>query len=48
LIEEGIASPILVGRPSVIASRLKRYGLSIRLGQDVQIINPEDDPRYRD
>jgi malate dehydrogenase (oxaloacetate-decarboxylating)(NADP+) len=48
LIEEGIASPILVGRPSVIASRLERYGLSIRLGQDVQVINPEDDPRYRD
>ncbi len=48
LIEEGIATPILVGRPTVIASRLERYGLSFRLGSDVQIINPEDDPRYRE
>ena len=48
LIEEGIALPILVGRPVVIEARLKRYGLSIRLGKDMQFINPEDDPRYRD
>ncbi len=48
LIEEGIATPILVGRPAVIESRIKRYGLSLRLGTDVTNINPEDDPRYRD
>jgi malate dehydrogenase (oxaloacetate-decarboxylating)(NADP+) len=48
LIEEGIAKPILVGRPAVIESRIKRYGLSLRLGTDVTNINPEDDPRYRD
>ena len=48
LIEEGIGQPILVGRPSVIMSRIARYGLSIKLGQDVQCVNPEDDPRYRD
>ena len=46
--EEGIARPILVGRPSVIDMRLKHYGLSLQAGVDFQIINPEDDPRYRD
>ncbi|GGC78752.1 NADP-dependent malic enzyme [Chelatococcus reniformis] len=48
IIEEGIARPILVGRPSVIETRLKRFGLSIRPMTDFDITNPEDDPRYRD
>ncbi|MBG1232254.1 NADP-dependent malic enzyme [Aestuariivirga litoralis] len=48
LIEEKMATPILVGRPHVIETRLKRYGLSIKMGTDFQITNPEDDPRYRD
>ena len=47
-IEEGIAKPILVGRPHVVESRLERFGLSIKPGTDFEIINPEDDPRYRD
>jgi malate dehydrogenase (oxaloacetate-decarboxylating)(NADP+) len=47
-IEEGFAIPILIGRPSVIESRCVRHGLSIRPGKDIEIINPEDDPRYRD
>ncbi|MFD1197152.1 NADP-dependent malic enzyme [Brucella gallinifaecis] len=48
VIEEGIASPILVGRPHVIETRLNRYGLKIKAGKDFDLINPEDDPRYRD
>ena len=48
VIEEGIAKPILIGRPAVIETRLKRHGLSIRPGKDFDIVNPEDDPRYRD
>jgi malate dehydrogenase (oxaloacetate-decarboxylating)(NADP+) len=48
VLEEGIAKPILIGRPAVIETRLKRYGLTIRPGQDFDIVNPEDDPRYRD
>jgi malate dehydrogenase (oxaloacetate-decarboxylating)(NADP+) len=48
VIEEGIAKPTLIGRPAVVESRLRRYGLSIRLGQDFDLVNPEDDPRYRD
>jgi malate dehydrogenase (oxaloacetate-decarboxylating)(NADP+) len=48
VLEEGIARPILIGRPAVIEMRLKRYGLTIRPGSDFDIVNPEDDPRYRD
>ena len=47
VLEEGIAEPILIGRPHVIDVRLKRYGLRIRSGKDFDLINPEDDPRYR-
>ncbi|KKB09108.1 NADP-dependent malic enzyme [Devosia chinhatensis] len=48
ILEDGIGKPILIGRPSVIESRLERFGLTIRPGSDFEIINPEDDPRYRD
>ncbi|MCM2292931.1 NADP-dependent malic enzyme [Allorhizobium sp. BGMRC 0089] len=48
LLEEGIGEPILIGRPSIVETRLKRFGLRIRPGADFAIVNPEDDPRYRD
>ncbi len=48
VVEEGIARPILIGRPSVVETRLERFGLSIRPGREFDLINPEDDPRYRD
>jgi malate dehydrogenase (oxaloacetate-decarboxylating)(NADP+) len=48
VLEEKLAQPILVGRPAVVEMRLERYGLSIRPGRDFALINPEDDPRYRD
>jgi malate dehydrogenase (oxaloacetate-decarboxylating)(NADP+) len=48
VIEEGIAKPVLVGRPHVIEVRLKRYGLKIRAGVDFELINPEKDERYRE
>jgi malate dehydrogenase (oxaloacetate-decarboxylating)(NADP+) len=48
LIEDRIAQPILIGRPQVIESRLQRFGLSIKPGRDFEVVNPEDDPRYRD
>ena len=47
VIEEGLAKPILIGRPSVVEARLTRYGLSIRPGREFELVNPEDDPRYR-
>jgi malate dehydrogenase (oxaloacetate-decarboxylating)(NADP+) len=46
--EEGIGRATLVGRPQVIETRLKRYGLRIRPEVDFDIINPEADPRFRD
>ncbi|MCV3764957.1 NADP-dependent malic enzyme [Rhizobium sp. TRM95796] len=46
--EENIARSVLVGRPQVIETRLKRYGLRIQPGEDFDIVNPENDPRFRD
>jgi malate dehydrogenase (oxaloacetate-decarboxylating)(NADP+) len=46
-IDENVASPILIGRPSVIAARIEKAGLRLRLGVDVENVNPEDDPRFR-
>ncbi len=46
-IDDGLATPILVGRPAVIATRIEKAGLRMRLGVDVQNVNPEDDPRFR-
>jgi malate dehydrogenase (oxaloacetate-decarboxylating)(NADP+) len=48
IVEEGLAKPLLIGRPAVVETRLERYGLSIRPGKDFTLINPEDDPRYRE
>lgn len=48
ILEDGIGKPILIGRPSVIETRLERFGLTIRPGKDFEVINPDDDPRYRD
>jgi len=47
VLEEKLARPILVGRPSVVEARIKRYGLAIKAGRDFDLVNPEDDPRYR-
>ena len=48
VLEEGLAKPILIGRPAVVDVRLRRYGLKIRPGSDFELVNPEEDPRYRD
>ena len=46
-VDEGLAHPILIGRPAVITARLAKAGLRIKLGVDVENVNPEDDPRFR-
>ncbi|SFS15680.1 NADP-dependent malic enzyme [Yoonia litorea] len=48
MIEETTDTPILIGRPDVIERRCERAGLTIRPGVDFSIVNPENDPRYRD
>jgi malate dehydrogenase (oxaloacetate-decarboxylating)(NADP+) len=47
VLEEELAKPILVGRPSVVETRIKRFGLGVKPGRDFDLVNPEDDPRYR-
>jgi malate dehydrogenase (oxaloacetate-decarboxylating)(NADP+) len=47
VLDEALAKPILVGRPAVMQSRIERAGLRLRLGTDVEAVDPEDDPRYR-
>ncbi|MBC7138225.1 MAG: NADP-dependent malic enzyme [Defluviimonas sp.] len=48
MLEETTDKPILIGRPEVIAMRAERAGLPIRPERDFDIVNPENDPRYRD
>ena len=48
ILEETTEHPILIGRPDVMTQRCERFGLNIRPDRDFQIINPENDPRYRD
>ncbi|MCF3972068.1 NADP-dependent malic enzyme [Paracoccus salsus] len=48
MLEETTDVPILIGRPDVIATRAERAGLPIRPEKDFEIVNPENDPRYRD
>ncbi len=48
ILEETSEQPILIGRPGVIEQRCERLGLDIRPERDFRLVNPEDDPRYRD
>ncbi len=48
LIEEGMVRPILIGRPEVIRSRIERLGLPLDLDGQVELCNPQSDPRYND
>ena len=48
VVDEGLAQPILIGRPQVIEQRIERLGLRVRPGSDFELVNPEYDPRYRD
>jgi len=48
VIDEGLAFPILIGRPDVIEARLQRLSLRMRAGVDFEITNQDDDPRFND
>ncbi|VVE19827.1 malate dehydrogenase [Pandoraea communis] len=48
LVDERVATPILVGRPAVIAHRIEQYGLRLTPGVDFTVVNPDHDERYRD
>ena len=48
VVDERLARPILIGRPDVIAARIKRIGLRIRSGVDFELVNIHSDPRFPD
>ncbi len=48
VVDEGIARPTLIGRPSVIAKRIEKFGLRLQEGLDYDVVNVEQDDRYRD
>ena len=48
IIDERLATPILIGRPAVIEHRIGKFGLRIKAGEDFEIVNPENDSRFRD
>ncbi|HWT72751.1 MAG TPA: NADP-dependent malic enzyme [Oxalicibacterium sp.] len=48
VVDEKLATPILIGRPAVLAQRIERFGLRIKPDVDFTTINPEHDDRYRD
>ena len=47
VVDEKLALPILIGRPAVVEMRIKKLGLRIRIGEHFELVNPENDPRYR-
>ncbi|MDT7837443.1 NADP-dependent malic enzyme [Aquabacterium sp. OR-4] len=47
VLDEGLARPILIGRPAVMAMRIERAGLRLKAGVDFDVCDPEDDPRFR-
>ncbi len=48
VVDEGLARPTLIGRPAVIAKRIENFGLRLKEELDYDVVNVEQDPRYRD
>jgi malate dehydrogenase (oxaloacetate-decarboxylating)(NADP+) len=48
VIDEGIAKPVVIARPAVFAQRIEKFGLRMKPGVDLELVNPEQDARYRD
>ena len=48
IVDEGLARPWLVGRATQILRRIEQLGLRLQAGRDFEVINIDDDPRYRD
>ncbi len=48
VVDEGLARPTLIGRPAIIAQRVEKFGLRLKEGLDYDIVNVEQDHRYRD
>jgi len=48
VVDEGLARPTLIGRPAIIAQRIEKFGLRLQEGLDYDVVNVEQDERYRD
>jgi malate dehydrogenase (oxaloacetate-decarboxylating)(NADP+) len=48
VVDEGLARPTLIGRPAIIAKRIEKFGLRLQEGLDYEVVNVEQDHRYRD
>jgi malate dehydrogenase (oxaloacetate-decarboxylating)(NADP+) len=48
VVDERLAKPTLIGRPAVIAQRIEKFGLRLKEGVDYDVVNVEQDHRYRD
>ncbi len=48
VVDERLAKPTLIGRPAVIAARIAKFGLRLKEGKDYEVVNVEQDDRYRD
>ncbi|MEO6984802.1 MAG: NADP-dependent malic enzyme [Paralcaligenes sp.] len=48
VVDENIAYPILIGRPAVINMRIEKFGLRLKAGDNIEIVNPESDERFNE
>jgi malate dehydrogenase (oxaloacetate-decarboxylating)(NADP+) len=48
VVDEKLARPVLIGRPEVVETRIKRFGLRLVPGRDFELVNPESDTRYKE
>jgi malate dehydrogenase (oxaloacetate-decarboxylating)(NADP+) len=48
VVDEGLARPIVIGRPEVVNARIAKAGLRVQAGKDFDLVNPDSDPRFRD
>jgi len=48
IVDNGMAQPILIGRPNVVEARIEKLGLRLQAGTDFELVNPHSDPRFWD
>jgi malate dehydrogenase (oxaloacetate-decarboxylating)(NADP+) len=48
VVDNGMAQPILIGRPDVVEARIEKLGLRLQAGVDFELVNPHSDPRFWD
>jgi len=48
VVDEGLARPVLVGRPEVVEKQISHHGLRLRAGEHFELVNPDSDPRYKE